>query len=119
MLHRVDIFFLFTSFESLRLERREREQIFRVSSGGVGDCEIPKYPQYTYQYTKKINQNSCKIPKSRKPQYALYPKFVLSEVRSTCSATSHVLRFWTINKTHQSLGENLIYPALNYIDISF
>ena len=50
MLHRVDIVFLFTSFESLRPERRGREQIFRVSrekggGGGGGDRGIPKYPQ--------------------------------------------------------------------------
>ena len=37
MLHRVDMAFLFSSVESLRPERREREQIFRVSQGGWGE----------------------------------------------------------------------------------
>ena len=27
--------------------------------------------------------------------------------------------FETINRTHQSLSENLIYPTFSYIDISF
>ena len=36
MLHRVDIAFILTSVESLRPERREREQIFRVGQGGWG-----------------------------------------------------------------------------------
>ena len=36
MLHRVDMAFLFTSVESLRPERREREQIFKVSQRGWG-----------------------------------------------------------------------------------
>ena len=45
MLHRVEMAFLFSSVESLRSERREREQIFRVSQGGWGEGggEIVEY----------------------------------------------------------------------------
>ena len=68
MLHRVEMAFLFSSVESLRPERREREQIFRVSQGGWGegergrDCGLPKYPAINLPIYQEMNQNSCDMP---------------------------------------------------------
>ena len=53
MLHRVDIAFILTSVESLRPERREREQIFRVGQGGWGGGGRGKGEIVEYQTTRQ------------------------------------------------------------------
>ena len=81
-----------------------------------------KIPEINLPINQNISYNSCKIPKLRKPQYTLCPKLVVSEVRSTrpslqhsntCGAKSHALVFETINRTHQSLSDNLIQGLYN------
>ena len=52
----------------------------RVGQGGSG---IPKYPKKKLPTHQKINLNSFKIPKLRKPRYTLHQELVVSEVKST------------------------------------